>query len=68
MVARWDGVVRMGKKGEKDYEVQIVNYKNSHRVRKYNMRNIVNNIVMTICGARGYWTYQGDHFVEYIKA
>ena len=36
----------------------------SHRDVKYSIGNRVNNIVVTICDARWYLKYQGDHFVN----
>ena len=37
---------------------------NSHGNVKYNIGNIVNNIVMTMYAAR--WQYRGEHFEKYM--
>ena len=40
---------------------------NSHGDVKYSIENIVNNIVITVCGARGVLDLSGEHFISYIK-
>ena len=51
---------------EGDSEVQIFSYKiKSHRDVIYSIRNMVNNIVITLYATHGSWTYHSDHFIMY---
>ena len=38
---------------------------NSHGDVKCSMGNTVNNVVITVCGVRRVWIYQGDSFKSY---
>ena len=38
---------------------------NGHRVVKYSIRNMVNDIVITVYGARWVLEILGEHFVKY---
>ena len=42
-------------------------HKNSHRDVKPSAGSTVDNAVITTCGAKGHWTYWGDHFTSYIN-
>ena len=52
MDAKWYRGGGMGKKGEGIKKYKLAAIKNTHRDVKYNVENIVNNIVITIYGAR----------------
>ena len=52
MVPRWEGCWGLGEKGEGMKKYKFASYKSSHEDVKYNMGNIVNNIVITVYGIR----------------
>ena len=43
-----------------------VQLRNNHGDIKYSIGNIVDNIVITMYGARQIRKYQGDHYAKYI--
>ena len=52
MVAKWEEDGGMGEKGEEIKEYLIINYKIVTGTLKYSTGNIVNNIVIVVCGVR----------------
>lgn len=48
--------------------MQVSSYEISHGDVKHSRGNIVNNIVVTVDGVRGYQIYRGDHFLSYVMS
>ena len=61
------GEKEMGKKGERDSEVQIASYKNSQGDAKCSIGNPVNSTVITVCGVGWALDLLEDHFVRHIN-
>lgn len=45
----------------RDWQLQ-----NSHVDVKYGTGNRVNDVAMSMCGARWHWEYQREHFIKYV--
>ena len=61
MVASGDGVKKV--EGLRNTKWQL---QNSCGDVTYSIGNVVNDIVIAMHDANGYWKYQGEHFVKYM--